>query len=449
MSRQTAPQKLIKGLIAILLLGLSLAPLERPAFANEEPPKDRPNFLIILVDDMRWDCLKSTGNLVVQTPTLDSLAASGTYFDRFYIPTPLCSPSRATILTGNYGHQNSLNDLIRNRAWIDFPPETPTLASRFNSAGYRTGYIGKAHLGGDPRGWGFQETPLWLPSGSSNYTDPELEVRGTLETVPGNVTHVFTDASIDFLRKRSSDRKEWLLFLSTTAPHGPYCCQSEFPYSQQATEDNPAPGLPPGPVEDFDWPSYYSSITDLDHQIARIIAELEMLGLKDKTYILFTSDNGVMGGSHGLANHKGYWYEESCRVPAILAGPGIPEKIVTHPASAVDLLPTLLELAGLPAAPSLPGASMLPLIFQDRPIRSTIHLEGDAPGAGHWESTFSFEGPTSGFKYVIDIRTGMERLYNLNNDPHEMVNLMTDGSFQLELLLELRALHTSWKIRTP
>jgi len=427
-----------------------------PAPAQTEPiPLSSPNILFVLVDDLRWDCTGYSGNTVVRTPNIDRLASEGARFDRFYAVTPLCSPSRATILSGLYSHQSE-NGVVSNRGWQDFAPGTETLPSRLSGLGYSTAFVGKAHLGGDPRSWGFQDTPVWLPVGSSAYQDPQLFVDGRWRAIPGNITHIFTTHALRYLRKRGDDGLPWFLMLSTTAPHGPYCCEDEFPYDIGEIAASPPPGLPPGtPIDAHDWPAYYSAISDLDHQIGVLLAELDELGFRDNTYVFFVSDNGIMGGSHGINRLKGFWWDECSRVPALVRGPGVPAGLaVPHAAMTVDILPTFFDIMGIARPSHLPGRSLLPTVLSGIPVHEAVYGEGETATGSipAWQMVRSFTGVSADYKYVY--RAGenggaIEELYNLRNDPFELLDLLDQQAPPpLRVIEHLRLLRLTWNAGT-
>ncbi|MCI0417402.1 sulfatase-like hydrolase/transferase, partial [bacterium] len=162
------------------------------SIASAQEPR-KPNILFILTDDQRWDTLGCYGNDVIRTPNLDKLAAQGARLDTFYVAQPLCCPSRATFLTGLYPHQTGI--YTNEKGGADLPKGSKTVAHYLNEAGYKTGFVGKAHIGGDPRKWGFQTCPVFLPGGSSPHKKPDL-VYVQREKVPGYITTIFADAAI-------------------------------------------------------------------------------------------------------------------------------------------------------------------------------------------------------------------------------------------------------------
>jgi arylsulfatase A-like enzyme len=389
-------------------------------------PSAAPNILFILADDLRWDALGSYGNRIVRTPNLDRLAAQGARFENFQVASPVCSPSRANFLTGLYTHEPGIV-FYERRSRFERPtiaPGTPTVATHLNRAGYVTGFVGKAHLGGDPRHWGFDETPVYQP-GFAFGEPPErhkvLFVDGARQPLPRDTTPRFADAAIEFLGTHRAE--PWFLWLAFSAPHSPYDQHAAFPYPEDALR--PPPGYPPDEplLGRSTWSGYYSEISALDAQVGRVLDRLETLGIAEHTLVVFTSDNGIMLGSHGI-REKSIWYEESNRVPALVRWPArvAPGQSLAGPVSAVDLLPTLLDITGLEPTPSLQGVSFLPMFDGGDPVRQVTFSEAHrekALGGGSWSMV-------RGQRYkLVSIRgTDEMHFYDLAEDPHETQDLM-------------------------
>jgi choline-sulfatase len=391
-----------------------------------EPAARRPNVLFILADDLRWDALGSVGNPTVRTPNLDRLAAQGARFENFQVVSPVCSASRANFLTGLYTHERGI--IFYERASRFQRPTlaegTPTAATHLHRAGYVTGFIGKAHLGGDPSRWDFDETPVYQP-GFAFGEPPEkhkvLIVDGERQPLPRDSTPRFAEAAIEFVEKHRAE--PWFLWLAFAAPHSPYDPHPEFPYPE--AELRAPPGYPPDealvgrPI----WSGYYSETSALDAEVGRVLDHLDELGLTEDTLVMFTSDNGIMLGSHGI-REKSIWYEESTRVPAIVRWPlrVEPGRVVDAPTSSVDLVPTLLEIAGLPPSPSLRGASFVWSLEGGAGGRNVTFSEAyreKALGGGAWSMVRDRR-----YKLVSIRGTSEMHLYDLERDPHEMRDLI-------------------------
>lgn len=407
-----------------------------PGFRPQEKADERPNILFILTDDQRPDAMRCYGNSSVRTPNFDALASEGARFDQFYTASPLGSPSRASFLSGLYPHQTGVLD----NSGADLPRDAPTVATRLAAAGYATGFVGKAQLGGDPRRWGFRETPLWLPGAASRHRNPRLMVDGVDREVHGEITPLFADAAIAFIEKHKEHR--WFLWLAPTAPHTPYLMSPEHAY--KADEIRPPPLWPHN--EEFseqDWAGYYSTISMLDEQMGRVLARLKEQGLFDRTFIFAASDNGFMHGSHGYAA-KETWYEEAARVPALARWPAKirPGTRVYPPVSSVDLLPTLCEIAGAPAPEGREASSMMPALQGKMPLRRLAFAEVRTARDGTWQMV-----RTEQYKYVR-FDHGREHLFDLWSDSDEVRDLAVRVR-DVDTLLELRGHLKTWMDMTP
>jgi arylsulfatase A-like enzyme len=421
-----------------ILLALGSTPLATPA-------EKKPNILFILADDLRWDALGCYGNDVVKTPNLDRLAREGARLDALYVAAPMCTPSRAAFLSGLYPHQSGILDDLGK---TDLDPGTPTIATYLNDAGYATGFVGKAHMGGDPRRWGFKDTPVWLPKGSAQHRDPMLVVRGITQRVPGHITQIFTDSAIKFIEAHRADR--WFLWLATTAPHTPYYEDPRFTYEAEAIK--PPPGWPKG--ERFtatSWTGYYSTITMLDEQIGRVLRRLDELGLAQNTFVLVSADNGLLFGSHGHSG-KQAWFEGSARVPGVARWPGnIPAgTTVSSLLSSVDFLPTALDLAGRETPKGLEGVSMLPALTKGQPVRTVAYSAAHrraGRGGGYWRMVRTDRWKYVNVQYITSRHRG-ERLYDLRDDPSE-VNDLSKSKDHAEVLERARRQLQTWLEATP
>ncbi len=462
----------------------------------EQKKDERPNIIFILSDDQRWDTLGVYGNKDIKTPNLDALAKSGALFTNGYVAAPLCCPSRAAFLTGLYPHQTGV--ITNGRGHTTIPDGVKTIPQYLNDAGYLTGFVGKWHIDGDPMKYGFKDVPVYLPSGASKHKDPLLIVGDETKTLPGEVkanddkedeyhskpaqqlkiegmiTPIFADAAIKFLDKHKSDR--FFLWLATTAPHLPYYNDPMFPYEKSKLS------APPGWVEknfsDADWAGYYSTISHLDEHLGRVLNKLRELGLDKNTVVIFTSDNGFMMGSHGRFG-KAIWYEESVRVPwAIKWNEKIkPGTTIKTPIVSTDLLPTVLDIAGVKIPKNYEGVSALAALnVKKGAVRKIVYSEVKQVGKGQkkklkkQKKQKKKEGKAmkeSGVTLKDFISTGMhwqmvktdaakyvwtenetEMLYDLKKDPGEFTNVATDTSYE-KLLNEMRALHKKWLEKTP
>lgn len=418
-----------------------------PAHAAESAP--RRNIVFILIDDMRFDAMGFMGHPFIETPHLDALAAGGAVFNNALVTTALCSPSRATILTGQYAHIHGIFDNS-----TPLPDTAPTFPRELQRAGYRTGFAGKWHMGGesdDPQP-GFDD---WFSfRGQGVYVDPVLNINGTRGQVKGYVTDLITDHAVEFITKRTE--APFFLYVSHKAVHaefipaerhkGRYADKTyPHPASMENTEENykgkpdwvraqrdswhGVDGMYDKKV-DFDefTRAYAETMLAVDDSVGRIVETLRSEGLLDSTLIVFTSDNGFLFGEHGLID-KRCMYEPSIRVPLIAHCPELiaagqkRQEVVAN----IDFAPTFLEVAAAPVPEGVQGRSFLGLLAgRETAWREALLYEY------FWERSFA-QTPS-----VLGVRTERHKLmkyhgvwdryemYDLQADPNEMNNLLGD-----------------------
>ena len=436
----------------------------------------RPNAVVILVDDARWDDFGFAGHPFVQTPAVDQLAREGTRFLNAFATTPLCSPSRAALLTGQYVHTNGIID---NTARDQASHRLATFAMSLEGAGYRTGFFGKWHMGNDDTrrpGWTHWEAM----KGQGEAIDPQLNVNGERTVAKGYVTDILTDHVLDFMRREPG--RPFLAFLAHKALH-PNVTQRDDgavvkladqragfvpaerhrgryanapvprrPNALAEPRDQPAlqrpiKGLPPlSPktgTPDADVRDRLEMLLGVDESLARITSALREMGQLDNTVLIFTSDHGYFYGEHGLNEERRLAYEETARIPLIVRFPRVaragatPSELV----QIIDLAPTILELSGVKDPVARHGRSLVPLLEgRTVPWRSSILLEYYTDTVFPRALTMEYQAVrTARHKYINYVELqGMDELYDLHTDPYEMKNLIGTKAGQA-LLTELRA----------
>ena len=441
-----------------------------------EAARRPPNIVVILVDDLRWDDIAVAGHPFVETPAIDRLAGEGVRFLNAFATTPLCSPSRASILTGQYAHTNGIVD---NTARDSASHRLPTFAVPLAAAGYRTAFIGKWHMGNDDTrrpGW-----TRWVAmKGQGEVIDPRLNVDGERIVAPGYVTDVLTDYATEFIR--GPGREPFMLFLAHKALHpnimqrddgstaalaaqpsgfipaerhrGRYASAVvprrpnalEPPVRKPALQRRIA-GLPPlGPAtgtSDTDVRARLEMLLGVDESLDRIVRTLEERGELDNTVIIFTSDHGYFYGEHGLDEERRLAYEETARIPLIIRFPKV-ARAGTTPAQMVqtiDFAPTILALAGVSDPEARQGRSLVPLLRGETPPwRSSLLFEYYSDIVFPRMLTMGYQAVrTERYKYITYTELpGMDEIYDLQADPFEMDNLAGSPRGR-ELLPELQA----------
>ncbi|WP_166845299.1 sulfatase-like hydrolase/transferase [Isoptericola sp. BMS4] len=425
-------------------------------------PGSRPNLLMIVSDDQGPWALGCAGNPEIRTPVLDALADGGTRLDRFFCASPVCSPARASLLSGRIPSAHGVHDYLDGAhsgpASTDYLAGVLTFPDALAEAGYRLGMSGKWHLGASdvPRA-GFVH---WfaLDGGGSPYRGALMHRDGVPERVDGYLTDVIADDAAGFLDDAAGRDDPFFLAVNFTAPHKPFAGQHPAEYTEpyrdcafaSCPQDESHPwqptvdGVPIGGEADAREAlvGYFAAVTAMDAAIGRILARLDHHGLADDTVVVFTSDNGFSCGHHGIwgkgnGTFPQNMYDESVMVPFLVRGPGIAAGAVHDDlVSAYDLPATLLDLVGLDAAP-----------FERGPGRSVAGLlRGTAPAAARDVVVQNEYGPvrmirTRDRKYVHRHPFGPHELYDLTADPGERVNLVDDPGRSAEVAGLRRRLH--------
>lgn len=337
-----------------------------------------PNVLIVITDDQGFGDLGVHGNPVLRTPKLDAFARESVWLKNFYV-SPVCSPTRSSLLTGQYNYRTGVVDTYIGRSLMR--PDVKTLSEYLASAGYRTGLFGKWHLGDNyplrPEDRGFQET-LWHQGGglaqpsdppsvnpSMAYFDPVLKANGKEVQTKGYCTDVFTDAAVKFITADSV--KPFLAYVSFNAPHGPYQVPVDLAarYTKLDLSANAFPKLGQpwagAKLNTDEIARAYGMIENIDSNFGRLLKALEDAKLAENTIVIFLTDNGPGGvrWNGGLRNRKGTVYEGGIRVPCYVRWPAQVKggRVIDTPLAHIDITPTLLAACGVPTGDSFDGRS--------------------------------------------------------------------------------------------
>ncbi len=414
-----------------------------------------PNILFILSDDQGPWALRCAGNPEIETPHLDLLSKSGMRFENFFCASPVCSPARASLLTGRIPSQHGIHDWIaagntvaryeaaRQGELIEYLKGQAGYTDFLAAAGYRCGISGKWHLGDahhPQKGFEFWEVHA---SGGGPYYNAPLIRGGEVHEDPGYVTDTITDNALRWLEALKNSRRPFYLSVHYTAPHAPWSRANHPPEIYDRYHDHcPFASLPAGlappawvrrlniPVQDAEQrraflSGYFAAVTAMDRNIGRLLEWLEVNDLRGDTLVIFTSDNGMNMGHHGVygkgnATFPLNMFEESIKVPFLASHPGrIPPGTTNADlVSQYDFMPTLLDYLGLsnPAASALPGKSF------------AAGLRGHPSHGRDHVVVFDEYGPvrmirTPEWKYVRRSSEGPDELYHLQHDPMEARNL--------------------------
>lgn len=401
---------------------------------------ERPNFLIIVTDDQRFDTMKYMPN------TQQLIFDQGVTFSSGYITTPFCCPSRASILTGLYAHNHYVYVNTDNLL-------LPTLVEDLHKNGYYTGLVGKYLNSWD--GSIRPEFDYWVTFWGGtvpHYYDPELNVNGDWGTRTGYMTYLFEDYVKEYLDKATSQRKPFFLLFAPNAPHAPYTPLKEDKnlltdlepfrppsYSEEDVSDKPS-SIANKPLIDEDGAASIDNtrrrqlltLISLDRSIGAIMEKLEETGELDNTVVIFLSDNGKHWGEHRM-DTKSTAYEEvvkvpfAMRYPALVPTPYIENGLVAN----IDIAPTIYELSETNMPDVIDGLSLVNLLSGNGEWRSNLLLEA-WPDRGHWKSVH-----TGQYVYIETV-DDMSEFYDLSKDPFEMENAINDPQYQ-SIIAELQA----------
>ncbi len=429
----------------------------------------RQNIVFLLTDDQAPWALGLSGHPHALTPHLDELFRSGAWLTNSFTVTPVCSPSRASLMTSRYGSELGITDWIKpsTEGELGLPPESPTWPALLQEAGYQTALFGKWHLGSraqfHPTRFGFDDF-LGMLEGGAAPINPRLEVNGVAQAVQGFPPDIFTDEAIRWLRLRDTKRP-FCVCVHYREPHSRWLPVRDEDWEPFATLDpeipNPEyPKLDVARVKKMT-AEYLASVHSVDRNVGKLMEELRRQGIDENTIVIYSSDHGYNMGHNGVW-HKGngHWvltdpppateniprgqrpnlYDNSLRVPTAIRWPGViaPGTVIDGTVSNLDWFPTICELAGVevPEGTLLRGRSLVPL------------FRGEATGDNgffaqysthHQSRTHMRAYRTPQWKLIRDfLNEGRDELYDLENDPAESTNLIgSDEPAVREVIAEL------------
>ncbi|MCB0853062.1 MAG: arylsulfatase [Bacteroidetes bacterium] len=390
-----------------------------------------PNVLLILTDDQGYGDLSIHENDSIDTPTLDNLANEGARLDQFFV-TPLCAPTRASLLTGRYHLRTGTYWVTRGTE--NMRSEEVTIAEVFKANNYATGCFGKWHNGAhypyNPMGQGFDRFVGFCGGHWSNYFNSTLQSQDTFISTKGFITDVLTDSAISFIRQNKS--QPFLCYVPYNAPHGPFQVPDKYfdKYKNKGLTDRNA--------------AIYGMVENIDDNVNRLLATLNEYGLAENTIVVFMTDNGPNGNrfNGGMRGWKAHVHEGGVRVPAFIRWPGkIPAGLVLQEQTAVmDILPTLIDLCDIkpPTMPKSDGISLKSLLSgkSDSINNRTIftHVSRTAEKR-------PYPGTARTHQYRLVANTESPELYDMINDPSETRNIASEKP---ELLQKLHNQYLSW-----
>lgn len=430
----------------------------------------KPNILVIVVDQQRFDCIGYAGRYPVQTPNIDKLTEEGAWFTNAYTPIPICAPARQSFLNGR--RPETFRALWNYGITLDVPslePDAYTWVRDIGKEGYRSAFIGKwsGNPVHGPLEYGFDHAvSLEDYSNFRKEKYPYLKYKGgwmgEVDPVPyqDNVSHWLADKAVEQMKQYAGEAMPWHIRLDFPGPHLPCRPSKEFADLYHGEDIPPWPSF----KEDFhnkpyiqrqqlyswdienltweDWQDtvayYYATITEIDHAIGRVLQALEDMGQADNTIVIYTADHGDMCGSHRMLDKHYILYDDVVKVPLVIRWPGvipqshIVEEFVCH---FLDIPATLLDILGMKIPEFFSGRSLLPL------------LRGEKAENWRREAVATYNGQQFGlytqrmirthdWKYIWNT-TDIDELYDLKSDPHELYNVI-DREENAEIIKELR-----------
>src|SRR5262245_27372140 len=450
------------GLVFVIVAVIAASGCRREDDRRPGLSPRRPNVLVVLLDDLRWDTPGYAGKGLVRTPQIDRIANEGVNFRNAFATTSLCSPSRASLLTGLYAHRHGVTN-----NFTELPAALDTFPKVLQKSGYATAYVGKWHMGennDEPRpGFDYFVTH----KGQGKYVDTEFNFNGgRREVKPGYYTTVVTDIALDWLRS-DHQQKPWLMILGHKATHSFYTPEDKYAHAFDGVRiDYPAsafqldgkpewvkqrrdtwhgiygslfewrkkfPDARPETVKDFEnmVHAYRATLLSVDDSVGRLLAWLTETRQLDDTIVVFVGDNGLLEGEHGMVD-KRTMHEPSIRIPLAVRFPALTRaaRTVEEQVLTEDLAPSLLELTGGPSLPNIDGRSWVSLVRQGEPAwrKSRFYYYNYVKECPYAPNVRGVR--TADWKYVHyphgdgQPDRHLAELYDLGNDPGELHNLI-------------------------
>ena len=405
-----------------------------------------PNIVIILADDHGYGDVSSYGGPNIRTPNIDRLVAGGIKFTRFYANSPVCAPSRASLMTGRYPDRVGVPGVIRTHAensWGYFAPDAATLPDMLKQAGYHTSLVGKWHLGLEPGNHpcrrGFDLFRGFLGDMMDDYRTHRrhginyMRHNGEEIDPEGHATNLFTAWAVETIRERATSERPFFLYLAYNAPHTPIQPPQEWFEMVRRRE----PGISPERAR------YIALVEHMDAGVGTVLDALKETGADANTMVIYTSDNGGQldaGAYNGpLRGAKQDMYEGGIRVPCAAAWPGriAPGQVTDRVAMLMDLFPTACEAAGIAVEHEIDGCSILPTLrgqaqdFSDR-LYYWVRREGGTWGTHRYMGQAYHAVRRGDLKLLHNDPFLPLELYDLAGDPREQADLATAGRPELE-----------------
>jgi arylsulfatase A-like enzyme len=473
-----------------VLAALLLLPSSQSARCaeNDAPPAKRPNIVFFFSDDHAYQAISAYGFNLNKTPNIDRLASEGMRFNRCLTTNSLCGPSRATLFTGKYSHMNHFYNNTNSR----FDGSQVTFPKLLQKAGYQTAIVGKWHLETDPTGFDFWEI---LP-GQGQYYNPPMFLNGKRVKKEGYVSEIITADALDWLKNKRDPAKPFCLMVHHKAPHrewepalkhltdydgvkfpepptlfDDYSGRGKAEHEQEMMIKSamnardlkltPPPTLNPEQRKIWDayyeprnaefrklnltgddlihWKyqrylhEYFATISSVDESVGQMLDYLKTSGLEDNTIVVYSSDQGFFLGEHGWFD-KRWIFEESLRTPLIIRWPGVikPGSVNDDIVSNLDHAETLLDIAGVPADPSMQGKSYLPILHGQTPTdwrKGFYYHYYEHPGPHNVAKQYGVI--TDRYKLVFFYEPEMNywELFDLKTDPHELKSVYNDPAY--------------------